>query len=257
MQGDFMTISSMTRPQPGVTQSLANQGLKNMDACQRWDSARTTGDQYLTSIMKEGDTPQDQIFAQVFQNTAAAYLTHRNAAVTQVAGLQALAGGIGGALGVAIAQAASQSLDKADRWDDARLLGSNLTQALTVHGDSKLEKLVAQVGLQASGAYLTNKNGFQPNDVAVKMIARGVEGENDKVLAKLADVSVARVDRWDDARTMGYVFLEAIAQHSTNPNSRAIAETALKASGQKLTHQEGAEIQISAYHEILSPSGNS
>lgn len=247
-----MTITAASAPTTRtVTQSLAREGLKNIDGCQHWDSARRTGDEYLSSIIRQGDTPGDRTVALVTQNAGAAYLTNRNAGITQIAGLQALSAGIAGPLGVAIASVASQALDKADRWDDARTIGNQFTEALSKHAESPLERLLAQVGRQASGEYVTNQNGFHPNNVAVKMIARGVAGKADEALAQLADVAVGQVNRWDDARTMGYVFLKALAEHSTEPENKAVAETALKASGQYLTDQEGATIQINAYREIL------
>ena len=246
-----MAIAAVSAPRTQVTRTLANQGISAYNAATRWDDARTSSGQYLDSIASSGDTATEKTVASVTRKAGCGYMTNQNAAQANVAGLQALAAGVTGPLGMAIAAVGKQALGSANRWDDARTLGQSFLAGVQSNG-TPLEQIVASTAASAASKYLTNENAYQPQIAALTSIASGVSGSPETALANVARTMSDKTNRWDDTRQMGYVFLSSIAEHAEDPGKKVIAESALKASGAYLTDEEGARIQMRAYRDLAN-----
>ncbi|MEW6278143.1 MAG: hypothetical protein AB1758_05945, partial [Candidatus Eremiobacterota bacterium] len=230
----------------GRVVQLAREGLSRQGG-QTYDAARKVGERYLGAISDAAGESLDGVVARVARKASGLKLYDQSAYYAQNFALKALAAGVGGAIGPALASIGYEAIYKSVwhepsyAYHDGRSIGAAFLDGISANSQDATERELARVARQAASDYLFNETAFKVQAEALKRIRNGVAGQD--VAATLASFGrAARMASLDNenARKVGYPILDAIVA-SGDARAGTLARVARQASAAYL-HQDAANL---------------
>lgn len=241
---------------------LAREGLVRQGG-QTFEQARKVGESYLEAISLEAGDSVEGSVARVASQAAAQHLYPESAYQAQNHALQALAAGIGGPIGPALASIGYQAMHKtiwhqaSYAYHDGRSISAVFLDGIAAHSQDKTEQALARAARNSAAEYLFNQTAFNVQAEALRRIRDGVAGQD--VATSLAEFGrAARMKSLDNenARKVAGPILGAIAANSSG-RAAAIAEVTRKASAEYLRQDAGSLAQDVGFAVILEGSRGS
>lgn len=223
---------------------LAREGLQRQGN-QTYQNARKIGDSYLGAISREGG--KEGIVASIALNACARKMYDQSAYAGQNRALQALAAGIGGPIGPALAAIGYDGMhktiwrDPSYAYHDGRSMGESYLDAIVAHSQDATERSLASAAREATNPSMQNQSAFQVQAEALLRIYQGVQGQDSaRTLASFGREARMKCKTNEDARAMAGPLLLQLARTGT-PREKAVADTARIAAATYL-HQDVASL---------------
>lgn len=241
---------------------LAREGLVRQGG-QTFENARKVGESYLEAISEQAGDSVDGTVARVASQAAAQRLYPESAYQAQNHALQALAAGIGGPIGPALASIGYQAMHKtiwhhaSNAYHDGRSVSAVFLDGIATHSQDPTERKLARAARESAADYLYNETAFNVQAEALRRIRDGVAGQD--VATSLAEFGrAARMKSLDNenARKVAGPILGAIAANGSGREA-AIAEVTRQASAEYLRQDAASMAQDVGFAIILEGSKGS
>ncbi len=241
---------------------LAREGLVRQGG-QTFENARKVGESYLAAISEQAGDSVDGTVARVASQAAAQHLYPESAYQAQNHALQALAAGIGGPIGPALASIGYQAMHKtiwhqaSYAYHDGRSVSAVFLDGIATHSQDSTERKLARAARKSAADYLYNETAFNVQAEALRRIRDGVAGQD--VATSLAEFGrAARMKSLDNenARKVAGPILGAIAANGSGRDA-AIAEVTRQASAEYLRQDAASMAQDVGFAVILEGSKGS
>lgn len=204
----------------------AAEGLRRMgDASHH--ASREVGDAYLGSIAASGSDPERSVARVMREATAQRQPKDASAVAAQRVALQALAAGVGGAVGPALTHVGLAMLDAVTRPADACTMAEVILAALDGGGARSGNQILAET-VKIAGTNCLDRNA------AVEVFRDGLRALEadppERMEAALARFGLAARSHacGADARAVGQIVFQQLDKHSTDAAVRSAAHRAFE-----------------------------
>lgn len=226
--------------------ALATQALQEAGKARDLASRRRIEDGYLDRLVAEpGATDLEKAVASACRESTRPKLYQPSACNAHRVALQALAAGVGGPTGAALAGVAHQALGGAYNVEDARHMSTGWLRAIEAHGTPS-ERLLAGTAREATAIKLYHSTSVNAQKKALQAIAGGLQGTDQQVLAKFGLDALGGGYNQDDQRHVAFKVLESLQSTVLGKAARAATTPRLYSSG-------CVAVQRKALQMLLSP----
>lgn len=207
------------------TRQYASEGLRQMGTATN-RAAREVGDAYLGSIASSATGPE-QMVAGTIREATAQRVKDASATTAQRIALQALAGGLSGPAGVALARVGLQVLEAVSNSKDAAAMAGTLLSRMDPGGARGTTDIVAETVkiagtncLDSAAATEVFKDGLRTLETA----------GSERVEASLARFGLAARQHGGqgDSQAMAQIVMQQIEKYTTDDDIRGMAHKAFE-----------------------------
>lgn len=234
-------------------QGRAGEGLAAMGQARDGGARRAQGDQFLTAIASDPIASDlERLIAATARASASGNVYSSTAAHGQTTALRAMAAGVGGPTGVALAVLGAETMQGAYNSDDTRAVSGHWVKALETHG-APTEQVLARAVSASTNLNVYNSSANGARRAAFEMTAAGVPATPDEALARYGLSAMGTAYNSDDTRAMASSVLSSMEKAGTDPLATLLATTATAVSSQKVYNSTAIATQRRAMEFVAAP----
>lgn len=197
------------------------------------------GVSYLDSIRDQADVSTERAVAGAAAQASRSVNTWRAQVALASTAMNAIAAGLGGSVGPAIAAASHDAMfsDTLQKGQDQGVIGQSALGSIAKETQSEPERILAETAHKAGSSVQKWRGQVAVADATLKAIENVLGDDIGDTLAEVGHKAVysPHISTAYDQAVVGLRFTEAIAQHSDDSEQKVAAKAALKAASQVST----------------------